>query len=61
MLFVACITSIIHALIPAFFKRTSAQVIIKLYQERLVNHTNPSYRDWIKNDVSRRSKLDKNQ
>ncbi len=49
LLLVAGITSFIHALLLGFFKGTSAYVVIKLYNQRLKNHPNPLYQEWIRN------------
>lgn len=58
LLFYSSVASLIHAFIPALFRGTSAFVVIKLYKERLENHPNKLYQEWI-NDVNnnqRRSK-----
>lgn len=47
LLMYAGIVSLIHAFIPAMFKGTSAFIVIKLYQQRLVGHPNKRYQDWI--------------
>jgi len=46
----AGMASIIHAFIPALFKGTSAFIVIKLYKERLVNHPNKLYKQWMNHD-----------
>jgi hypothetical protein len=48
----AGLASIIHAFVPAWFKGTGAFVVIKLYNERLVNHPNTQYQKWIKDGVN---------
>lgn len=45
----AAIASLIHSIFPFFFKGTSASIVIKLYKQRLVNHPNPLYQEWIHN------------
>lgn len=50
LLLIAAIASIIHAFIPALFKGTAAFIVIKLYKMRLKDHTNPMYREWLKDD-----------
>ena len=49
LLFYAAVASVIHAVIPALFKGTSAFIVIKLYKERLVGHPNKLYQEWINN------------
>ena len=46
----AAVASLIHAFVPALFKGTSAYIVIKLYKQRLRNHPNPQYQDWINNE-----------
>ena len=46
----AGIASIIHGLVPAFFERTAAVTVIKLYHRRLLNHPNPDYAKYIDNE-----------
>ena len=43
----AGITSFIHAICPSLFPGTSARTIIDLYHERLVDHPNPYYTQYI--------------
>lgn len=52
-LFVAAAASLIHAFFPFLFKGTSAYIVIKLYKERLENHPNPIYKEWVKNGVDK--------
>lgn len=49
LLFWAALASVIHAFIPSLCKGTAAFIVIKLYNERLVNHPNPQYASWIEN------------
>jgi len=42
------VSSIIHAIIPAFFTGTAAKTVIDFYHERLINHPNKEYTDYIK-------------
>jgi len=51
LLILAGFASLIHAVVPAWFKGTGAFVVIKLYNERLVNHPNTQYQKWIKDGV----------
>jgi hypothetical protein len=41
------ISSIIHGIVPAFFTGTAAKTIIDFYHERLINHPNKEYVDYI--------------
>jgi predicted nucleotidyltransferase component of viral defense system len=41
------ISSIVHGFIPAFFTGTAAKTIIDFYHERLVDHPNKEYTDYI--------------
>ena len=50
LLLLAAMASLIHAFIPAIFKGASAYIVIKLYKERLENHPNSTYQNWIKNE-----------
>lgn len=50
LLFVGALASLIHAFIPGIFRGTSAYIVIKLYKERLENHPNSTYQNWIKNE-----------
>jgi len=46
-LIVVGVSSIVHGIIPAFFQGTAAKTIINFYHERLVDHPNKEYRDYI--------------
>lgn len=46
-LLIAAIASIIHAFFPFMFKGTAAFIVIKLYNQRLINHPNKNYQKWI--------------
>lgn len=46
-LLIAAIASIIHAVFPFMFKGTAAFIVIKLYNQRLVNHPNKNYQEWM--------------
>jgi hypothetical protein len=41
------ISSIVHGIVPAFFTGTAAKTVIDLYHERLINHPNKEYADYI--------------
>lgn len=43
----AGIASIIHGVYPGWFPFTAARTVIDLYHQRLVNHPNPEYREYI--------------
>lgn len=45
----AGLASFIHALIPGYFPGTAAKTVIDLYHERLVNHPNTDYKEYIAN------------
>lgn len=47
MLLYAAIASIIHAIIPSLFPSTAANIVTKLYNVRLKNHPNPTYRKML--------------
>jgi hypothetical protein len=47
MLFFAAFASLIHAIIPSLFPSTSAKIVVKLYNQRLKNHPNPTYRKYL--------------
>jgi hypothetical protein len=47
------VSSIIHAIIPAFFTGTAAKTVIDFYHERLINHPNKEYTDYIKKKVKK--------
>lgn len=47
----AAIASIIHAIFPFLFKGTAAYIVVKLYKQRLENHPNPAYQEWVQNGV----------
>ena len=40
-------SSIIHAIIPAFFTGTAAKTVIDFYHDRLIDHPNKEYSDYI--------------
>jgi hypothetical protein len=44
----AGIVSLIHAVYPGWFPFHAAKTVIDLYYKRLHNHSNPSYREYIK-------------
>jgi len=46
MIFVG-ISSIIHGIVPAFFTGTAAKMVIDFYHQRLINHPNKEYADYI--------------
>ena len=46
MIFVG-ISSVIHGIVPAFFTGTAARMVIDFYHQRLVNHPNKEYADYI--------------
>lgn len=48
----AAITSLIHAIFPFFFKGSAAFIVVKLYKQRLENHPNPKYQEWVKYGVN---------
>ena len=41
------VSSIIHGIVPAFFTGTAAKMVIDFYHQRLVNHPNKEYTDYI--------------
>jgi hypothetical protein len=41
------VSSIIHGIVPAFFTGTAAKMVIDFYHQRLVNHPNKEYADYI--------------
>lgn len=41
------ISSIIHGIVPAFFTGIAAKTVIDFYHERLINHPNKEYADYI--------------
>jgi hypothetical protein len=45
------VSSIIHGIIPAFFQGTAAKTIINFYHERLVDHPNREYTDYISQKI----------
>lgn len=47
----AGIASLIHAFLPNLFKGTAAFIVIKLYNDRLVDHPNPVYQEYLKNET----------
>lgn len=47
LLFIAGFTSLIHAIVPAFFPATAASIVIHLYNHRLKNHPNPVYKKML--------------
>lgn len=49
----AAIASLIHAFVPSIFKGSAALVVIDLYKNRLENHPNSTYQDWIKNGTNK--------
>lgn len=49
LLLYASIASLIHAIFPFLFKGTAACVVVKLYKQRLENHPNPVYQEWVQN------------
>lgn len=48
-------SSIIHGIVPAFFTGTAAKTIIDFYHERLVDHPNKEYTDYITKKTRDRS------
>lgn len=55
LLLYASITSMVHAIFPFIFKGSAAHIVIKLYKQRLVNHPNPVYQEWVKNGVDNKT------
>ena len=49
LLLYAAVTSLIHSIFPFLFKGTAAYIVVKLYKQRLVNHPNPVYQEWVHN------------
>lgn len=43
----AGISSIVHAFVPALFPGTAAKTVIEFYLNRLSNHPNKEYQDYI--------------
>lgn len=41
------VSSIIHGIVPAFFTGTAAKMVIDFYHQRLVDHPNKEYADYI--------------
>jgi hypothetical protein len=41
------VSSIIHGIVPAFFTGTAAKMVIDFYHQRLINHPNKEYTDYI--------------
>jgi hypothetical protein len=41
------VSSIIHGIFPAFFTGTAAKMVIDFYHQRLINHPNKEYTDYI--------------
>jgi len=41
------VSSIVHGIVPAFFQGTAAKMVIDFYHQRLVNHPNKVYADYI--------------
>lgn len=50
LLLIAGLASLVHAIFPNLFQGTSAHTVIKLYHQRLKNHPNKLYQEWIKNE-----------
>lgn len=50
----AGISSLLHAIVPGWFPGTAAKTIIDLYHQRLVDHPNSEYQDYIKSYVHSR-------
>jgi hypothetical protein len=46
-LLLAGISSIIHSIIPSLFSGTAAKTVIDLYFERLQDHPNKNYKEYI--------------
>ena len=46
------ISSIIHGVVPAFFTGTAAKTVIDFYHERLINHPNKEYTDYISKKIN---------
>lgn len=46
LLVYAGITSLIHAINPAWFDGTPAKIVARLYKGRIENHPNPDYRNF---------------
>jgi hypothetical protein len=42
------IASIVHGIVPGIFTGTAAKTVIDLYHQRLVDHPNKEYQDYIK-------------
>ena len=41
------VSSIIHGIIPSLFTGTAAKMVIDFYHQRLINHPNKEYVDYI--------------
>ena len=50
-LIVVGFSSIIHGIFPAVFQGTAAKTIINFYHERLVDHPNKEYTDYISQKI----------
>ena len=44
----AGVASILHGIYPGWFPFRSARTVIDLYHQRLENHPNPDYQEYIK-------------
>jgi hypothetical protein len=47
----AGIASLLHGIVPAWFPGTSAKTVIDLYHQRLIDHPNSDYQQYI-NSIS---------
>lgn len=52
LLLKASLASFVHAIIPGYFPGTAAKTVIDLYHERLINHPNTDYKEYISNKRS---------
>lgn len=48
-LIIAGLASLIHGLIPGLFPGIAARTVIDLYHQRLINHPNDEYQNYINN------------
>lgn len=49
------ISSIIHGIVPAFFTGTAAKTVIDFYHDRLVDHPNKDYADYIEKKLKNKN------
>lgn len=51
-LLLAALASFVHAIYPGWFTGTSAKTVIRLYHQRLADHPNKDYIDYIEQQKS---------